>query len=107
MSTIGGRIQTVRKERKKEAKALYTKLGISKQAWSNYEKDRRTPELYKLIDISNELCVSLDYLTCRTNIQFNPKDEDFEALMEIFPGLEPEHRKQLIDTAKKLRRTTL
>lgn len=102
-SSIGARIRTIRKSKGLKAKFLYDKCAISKQAWSNYEHDRRTPELYRLIDISDELSVSLDYLACRTNIPYDPKDEDFSNLMAVFLKLKPEERRKLIDTAKKYR----
>ncbi|WP_326910627.1 helix-turn-helix domain-containing protein [Sedimentibacter sp. MB31-C6] len=54
------------------AKDIALDIGISKQAFSQYEKQISTPSANILIAIAEYFNVSLDYLTGRTDEPFNP-----------------------------------
>lgn len=101
-TTIGERIRSLRLKKKLQAADLAGQVHVTKQAWSHYEYNRRTPALPVLVCIARMLSVSLDYLAWRTDIPYNPDDEDFVNLMKAFVDLKPEDRKKLVKTAEEL-----
>lgn len=59
---FGENLRLIRKERKMTQEELSEKLCVSRQAVSKWESNEGYPETEKLIRISKELNVSLDYL---------------------------------------------
>lgn len=66
------KFKKARKKQNMTQKKLSETLNISRQAISNYERGKALPNLTTLVDISEILNVSLDYLMGRTQHQVNP-----------------------------------
>lgn len=62
MESLGSRLNKLRIKSNKKVKDLAQSIGISIQAWTDYEKDRTMPQLDKLMAIAEYFDVSLDYL---------------------------------------------
>jgi len=60
--SFGNNLREIRKQRGITQEALAERLGVSRQAISKWESDSGYPETEKLIAISEELSISLDYL---------------------------------------------
>ena len=61
MNTIGQQLKTLRKSQKITQQAVADKVGITRATLSNYEIDRRTPDLKTLRKLSECFGVGLDY----------------------------------------------
>lgn len=55
-------LQSIRKEKQLSQEELAEKIGVSRQAISKWEQGSGYPETEKLLILSHELNVSLDYL---------------------------------------------
>lgn len=62
------RLKQVRRSRGLSQQTLGNMLGLSKQAVFNYESGANTPGHFTFIKLADELNVSLDFLTGRSNI---------------------------------------
>jgi len=62
MESFGYRLSLLRKDKNKNIKDLAAAIGISIQAWTDYEKNRSMPQVEKLIAISKYFDVTVDYL---------------------------------------------
>lgn len=60
--TLGARLQELRLRRGMSQDALADKLGVSRQAVSKWERDEATPDLDKIIKLSELYGISLDAL---------------------------------------------
>jgi len=74
---IGKRLRLLREEKKLKQIDLAKILKTSSQALSQYELDKRTPDLEMLCEIANYFEVSLDYLVGRSNIKKTMCHSDF------------------------------
>lgn len=61
MNTIGKQLKALRKSQKKTQQAVSDKVGITRATLSNYEIDRRTPDLKTLRKLAECYGVGLDY----------------------------------------------
>lgn len=61
MNTIGKQLKTLRKSQKMTQQAVADKVGITRATLSNYEIDRRTPDLKTLRKLAECFGVGLDY----------------------------------------------
>ncbi len=88
METFGERLTYLRSRKQKNIKDLAAGIGISIQAWTDYEKNRSMPQVEKLIAISKYFNVTVDYLLFG-NIQLkspeitNYYDSYIECLIEL------------------------
>lgn len=60
--TVGQRIAQKRKEKGLSQEALGERLGVSRQAIYKWESDAALPEIEKLVNLSREFSVSIDWL---------------------------------------------
>ena len=60
--TFGEKLKVLRKENGYSQEELAGLLDVSRQAVSKWESNRGTPEIDKLVQISNMFGVTLDYL---------------------------------------------
>lgn len=67
MKDFGTRLKIARKKVNKTQKDLALELGVEQSSISNYEKNLRFPPAATLIEISNRLAVSVDYLLGKSN----------------------------------------
>lgn len=105
MNSIGQQLKTLRKSQKMTQQSVADKVGITRATLSNYEIDRRTPDLNTLRKLAECFGVGLDYfgvvpadevleLLARAKEVFESeyisdarKDELFEAIMRLKLGM--------------------
>ena len=59
---IGKRIKNMREKNGLTQKELAEKLGVSRQALSNYESDKRLPDIYVVAQMADVFSVTVDTL---------------------------------------------
>ena len=78
------KLQILRKNKGYTQEALADKLGVSRQAVAKWESGQIYPDISNLIQISNLMSVSVDYLVkdndCAVNIKPQP-DTDLDELI--------------------------
>ncbi len=72
---ISSILKTLREEKNITQADIASKLGISRPAYTNYERGTRNPDFDTLIKISNLFDVSTDYLLGVETKDFNKKKE--------------------------------
>ena len=102
MNTIGRQLKTLRKSQKMTQQAVADKVGITRATLSNYEIDRRTPDLKTLRKLAECYGVSLDYFGVV------PADEVLELLARAKEVFESEHisderKNELFDAIMRLK----
>ena len=73
---VGQRIRKLRKEKNLSQQDLGYELGVTKVSVCGYENGTRTPSLDVLVNISEVLGVSLDYLVGREEVVINEENEN-------------------------------
>jgi len=76
METFGQRLHCLRKQNNYKVASMAKEIGISIQAWTDYEKDRTLPQVDKLILIARYFKVSVDFLLFGNEIVFYPPSID-------------------------------
>lgn len=79
------RIREARKAKGLTLKDLGKKIGVAESTVSMYENGKREPDNATLVNISNILDVSVDYLLCKSESQNETKKEP--AALGEFSGL--------------------
>jgi transcriptional regulator with XRE-family HTH domain len=102
MNTIGKQLKALRKSQKKTQQAVADKVGITRATLSNYEIDRRTPDLKTLRRLAECYGVGLDYFGIAT------ADEVLELLArakEVFESdqISKERKNELFDAIMRLK----
>lgn len=102
MNSIGQQLKTLRKSQKKTQQAVADKVGITRATLSNYEIDRRTPDLKTLRKLAECYGVGLDYFGVV------PADEVLELLARAKDVFESEHisderKNELFDAIMRLK----
>lgn len=84
--TLGEKIKTLRKEKEYSQEEFAELLDVSRQAISKWESDRGTPEVNKLLQISNIFGVTLDYLLKDENIKNENPNGGYYITREMIDG---------------------
>lgn len=72
-STFGQRLRYERKQKDLKREELAKIAGVSPRLITFWETDEREPNLKALVALADFFDISLDYLTCRTNVkEWNP-----------------------------------
>ena len=100
-NSIGYKLKTLRKGQKMTQQYVADKVGITRATLSNYEIDRRTPDLKTLRKLSECYGVGLDYFGIAT------ADEVLELLArakEVFASddISTERKREIHDELMKL-----
>lgn len=100
-STIGYKLKTLRKGQKMTQQYVADKVGITRATLSNYEINRRTPDLRTLQKLADCFGVGLDYFGIAT------VDEVLELLArakEVFENenISEERKREIHDELMKL-----
>lgn len=74
---------------------------VGENTWSQYENDKRVPDMEMLKKIALFFSVSIDYLFGVTEEKYDPKDIEFKELLKIFCVLSQEEKKALLVLVKK------
>ena len=77
--SLGGNIQYLRKQKRITQEQLAEKMKVSRQTVSRWESDEVTPELGKIVELSDLFCCKLDALV-RENLRLR---EDIYSEIEI------------------------
>ena len=80
---LGERIKNLRLERGYDQKELGTLLNVNASSISNWETNRRSPDLKTLVQIADFFGVTTDYLLCRTDLKTGELTKDDETHITI------------------------
>lgn len=102
MNTIGSQLKALRKGQRMTQQFVADKVGITRATLSNYEIDRRTPDLKTLRKLAECFGVSLDYFGVA------PADEVLDLLArakDVFQNknISDERKNELFDEIMKLK----
>ena len=102
MNTIGSQLKALRKGQRMTQQFVADKVGITRATLSNYEIDRRTPDLKTLRKLAECFGVSLDYFGIA------PADEVLDLLArakDVFQNknISDERKNELFDEIIKLK----
>lgn len=100
--SVGDSIRDTRKAIDLKQCILAKRLNIAKNTLSQYERGTRMPDLETAYRITNELNISMDYLCGVHDFKYNPKDEDFLSLIQIFDNCSQDKKKKIIKMAKQV-----
>lgn len=94
------RLKELRKHAGKTQLEVANALGISRQAYSNYESEAREPDYETLLRIADYFEVSTDYILERTKEKISsppsdPLSEEDAALLEAFHAASSETRNNI------------
>ena len=84
--TFGEKLKVLRKENGYSQEELAGLLDVSRQAVSKWESDRGTPEIDKLVQISNMFGVTLDYLLKNESPDENNQTGGYYVSREMMEG---------------------
>ena len=97
---LGDRIRLLRERTDYKQKYLAEHFNVSENTWSQYENNKRTPDTEVVKAIAEFFKVSMDYLFAITDEIYDPREEEFQELMNIYRNLGEFKKKQLISFAK-------
>ena len=103
--TFSERLKEIREDNDYSRKDLAAAINVSTAAISNYENGNREPDLITLMQISEYLNVSVDYLIGQTDVNVPPqdmkktfyKDVSTGQLLNKLVNLNPKSRRLLIE----------
>lgn len=97
---LGDRIRDLRETNNIKQKDLAANFGVENSTWSQYETNKRIPDLDTIRKLSEYFNVSVDYLFSITDIKYSPYDPDFKKLMVYYSGLNEKSKVDLFSTLK-------
>ncbi len=102
MKSIGNQLKTLRKGQKMTQQFVADKVGITRATLSNYEIDRRTPDLKTLRKLAECYGVNLDYFGIA------PADEALDLLArakDVFENenISTERKNEIFDEIMRLK----
>lgn len=97
---LGDRIRYLRENAGLKQKEMAEKFSISENAWSQYENNKRTPDLETIKNIAKFFNVSIDYLMNLTDEAYDPNESTFKELISIYNLLSKEEKKKLLKEIK-------
>lgn len=92
------RLKELRLELGLQSQDVAQKLGISKQAYSNYEGNRREPDVETLCLLADFFGVSIDYLVGRPTIPASAAPRE-KAILSVMSKLDEHSQKDVISYA--------
>lgn len=97
---LGDRIRDLRETNNIKQKDLAAVFGVENSTWSQYETNKRTPDLDTIRKLSEFFNVSVDYLFSITEIKYNPHDLDFKKLITYFDSLNDKSKIEFLNSLK-------
>lgn len=82
------RIKDLREDRDLRQSDLANATGIDQRTISNYETGKTSPDAYALIKLADFFDVSIDYLVCRTSVDFSSSTKREKIIDQIINDLE-------------------
>lgn len=83
MNTIGDRILNMRDNLDITQKNLAEMINVTSATMSKYENNINIPNAEILRLLADNLNTTTDYLTCRTNIKYNPYNDLSKSLYDL------------------------
>ncbi len=89
MDSIGTRLRRLRLAKHLKVAETCKEIGITLQAWTDYEKNRTMPQLDKLVRISRFFGVSCDYLIFGRDGEYDPPSvgDDYSSHLQCLVHL--------------------
>lgn len=100
MYFIGDRIRYLKECNELKQKVLAREFGVAENTWSQYETNNRLPDIYVIKKISEFFKVSVEYLLATTDIKYDPNEESFKKLMEVYSKLDKTQKELLVKLVK-------
>ena len=100
MDFLGDRIRYLRESAGLKQKDMASKFSLNENTWSQYETNKRTPDIETIKKIAQFFNVSIDYLMNLTDEPYNPNEEAFKEMIHIYNSLSEEERKKLAKEIK-------
>lgn len=100
MDFLGGRIRRLRERKGLKQKDLAAEFSISENTWSQYENNKRTPDIGTIKRIAQFFGVSIDYLMNLIDEVYNPTEDEFKDLMRIYCSLSKEEKSRMVEELK-------
>lgn len=85
---MNNRIKNLREDRDMRQSDLAAATGIDQRTISNYETGKTLPDAYALIRLADFFEVSIDYLLCRVDCDFNSQKKRSLIIDGIIKQLE-------------------
>ena len=82
------RIKDLREDRDMRQSDLAEATGIDQRTISNYETGKTSPDAYALVKLADFFGVSIDYLVCRTALDFLNENKRVKLIEKIQSELE-------------------
>lgn len=95
---LGDRIRDLRETNNIKQKEMATIFGVENSTWSQYETNKRVPDLETIKKLSEYFKVSTDYLLSTTEIKYNPYDPNFLKLMKYFNSLNEKSKAEFLNS---------
>ena len=101
MEFLGDRIRYLRLRKELKQKDMAVRFSVCENTWSQYETNKRTPPLELIKQIAVYFSVSIDYLLSLTDVEYNPREEEFKTLTQIYTNLSLDRRKELLNSINR------
>jgi transcriptional regulator with XRE-family HTH domain len=100
--SIGKRIRSLRKQKGLLLIDLAVKLNVLKSSISQWENNKRVPDVTRIKEIAEFFNVSTDYIIGLTDVEYNPKDKQLQDILKIYESMNSEKKKEIVDLIKSL-----
>lgn len=100
MYFLGDRIRYLRETRELKQKDMASIFSVNENTWSQYENNKRTPDLETIKKIAEFFFVSIDYLLSLTDVIYDPRDKDFQTIISIYSNLSKQQKEEFTDYIK-------
>lgn len=100
MNFLGDRIRELRENAGLKQKDMAVKFSINENTWSQYENNKRTPDLETIKKIAEFFKVSIDYLVDLTDETYDPREDEFREIVHIFNKLSKVQKQKLVSEIK-------
>ena len=94
---IGDIIRELREDSDRLQRDLAKTFRITPHALSQYERNRRKPDIETVKKIAEEFNVSVDYLLNLTKVKYDTKDSNIQKLLEYYSLLDEKQKQDLIN----------
>jgi len=101
MDFLGDRIRYLRESAELKQKDMALEFSLNENTWSQYETNKRTPDIDTIKKIAEYFNVSIEYLMGLTDVQYNPKEKEFREMVHIYHSLSKEEKRELIKELKE------
>lgn len=100
MNFLGDRIRYLRENAELKQKDMVMEFSINENTWSQYENNKRTPDIETIKKIAQFFNVSIDYLMDLTDEAYDPREKEFKEMISIYNLLSKEEKRELIKEMK-------